>query len=227
MKSRTSSVSLTVLLQHYEFRTQRKIKNTSFRTGGGLSISDRERENGLAEPQRHVQDAWKARESVSTASRTVTTLVNKTSEVNMAKAYNTPHSRPPGYEKSQRKHDVDAPCFLDSKEFKSLQLKVTGLVFQFSGEITAGQIVRYICGDMPKGRERQRFEGYIADAIETLVSARVIDRQGVLRVTYAKAEPYKAPEVIINNEKAKEYREHRRQYYASYATGGYELQERA
>ena len=124
-------------------------------------------------------------------------------------------------------YGVDAPCFLETDEFKSLQIKITGLVYQFSGEITAGQIVRYICGDMPKDRERQRFDGWISDAIDTLCSHRIIERQGVLRVTYAKAEPYKAPEVIIDNEKAKEYKEAQREYWAAYATGGYELQERA
>jgi hypothetical protein len=116
-------------------------------------------------------------------------------------------------------YGVDAPCFLESPEFKSLTLKVTGLVFQFSGEITAGQIVRYICGDMEKGRDRQRFEGYIADAIETLCSHRIIERQGVLRITYAKAEPVKPYQEVVDGEKLSEFTKYKQREGMSYATG--------
>ncbi len=126
-------------------------------------------------------------------------------------------------------YGVDAPDFRDADDWGDLLLAITGVTLIFIGEIGTRQLNEQMCGWMPEGRELQRYKNRIATALVTLEAGRILESYGSEQWRrYRKAgEPYKAPEVIIDPVKLKEYQEHRRQYYASYATGGYELQERA
>ena len=125
-------------------------------------------------------------------------------------------------------YGVDAPDFRDADDWGDLLLAITGVTLLFIGEIGTRQIKEQMCGWMPQGRERQRYENRIATALVTLEAGRILESYGVQWVRYRKVtEPYKAPEVVIDPIKAKEYKEAQREYWAAYATGGYELQERA
>lgn len=116
-------------------------------------------------------------------------------------------------------YGVDAPDYTESDLFKSIAIKVTGIVFQF-GEITAGEITRTIVGDMEPGRERRRREGYVADAIQSLVSARVIEPHGVLWVKYRKATPVEVTVAEIDGHRLNEFNAYNREKFAAYPTVG-------
>ena len=114
-------------------------------------------------------------------------------------------------------YGVDAPDFRESEAYKSIVLKATGIVYQF-GDVSAGNITRLIVGDMEKGYERRRNEGYVADAISSLVSANVIEPFGLLRVLYRKATPVERKVEVVDSQKQNEYKAYQRQINERYPT---------
>jgi len=126
-------------------------------------------------------------------------------------------------------YGVDAPDFREGDDWGDLLLAVTGVTLIFIGEIGTRQLNEQMCGWMSEGRELQRYKNRIATALVTLEAGRILESYGSEQWRrYRKAgEPYKAPEVVIDPVKLKEYKAYQRQWWAAYATGGYEIQERA
>lgn len=117
-------------------------------------------------------------------------------------------------------YGVDAPDFRDDAAWSDLLLAVTGVTLLFVGEPSTRQIKEQMCGWMPQGRDRQRYESHISDAIVTLEAGRILESYGgPLWIRYRSAPPIEPKkEVPIDREKFNEYKAWLRQQNESYPT---------
>lgn len=115
-------------------------------------------------------------------------------------------------------YGVDAPDFRDEAAWGDLLKAVTGVTLLFVGEIGTRQIKEQMCGWMPQGRDRQRYENRIATAIETLEAGRILESYGVLWTRYRKATPVEKKEVVIDSKKLDEWKRYERERYSIHPT---------
>jgi len=116
-------------------------------------------------------------------------------------------------------YGVDAPDFRESDAFTIYVDTVKAIIYAET--------------EIPSRRIKEELGGlnndhWTAAALDRLCSGNEVEMVGVQWIRYRRAAPREAIKpVVIDRERLKEWKDHQRKYFAAYATGGYELQERA
>lgn len=118
------------------------------------------------------------------------------------------------------RYGVDAPDSRENEVFETYMDTVKAII-----HASDGMTSRAIKAELGELNDEQ----FTSWALDRLCASDEVDeiRRGSM-VYYVKAAPREPIKpIVIDREKLKEYKEAQRKYFAAYATGGYELQERA
>ena len=116
-------------------------------------------------------------------------------------------------------YGVDAPDFRESEAFTVYVDTVKAIIYA-TDEITS-RAIKAELGDLNN-------DHWTAAALDRLCSGNDVTEVGVQWIRYRKGTPIDSPKpIVVNREKLAEFKAYQRQWWAAYATGGYEIQERA
>ena len=117
-------------------------------------------------------------------------------------------------------YGVDAPDSRENEVFETYMDTVKAIILASDG--MTSRAIKAELGEL----NDEQFTSWALDRLSASDEVDAVKRgEMTFYVKAAPREPIKP--IVIDREKLKEWKEHQRKYFAAYATGGYELQERA